>query len=95
MDKKLVGKKIKELREARGWKKGTLATRSGVAPSYITVLEKGEKCPTIETLDAICFAFGITLCDFFAEKKEDNFVDKVSSLNEKQKSLLNDFLNSL
>ena len=95
MDKKDIGKRIKELREQRGWHKGTLATRAGLAPSYIPVLENGEKCPTVETLDAICFAFGITLADFFTEKKEDSLVDRVSSLTEKQKQLLNEFLNSL
>lgn len=95
MDRKEVGRRIRELREQRGWAKGTLATRAGVAPSYIPVLENGEKCPTVETLDAICFAFGITLADFFTEKKEEPLIDRVSSLTEKQKQLLNDFLNSL
>ena len=95
MDRKEVGRRIRELREQRGWAKGTLATRAGVAPGYIPVLENGEKCPTVETLDAICFAFGITLADFFTEKKEEPLIDRVSSLTEKQKQLLNDFLNSL
>ena len=95
MDRKDVGKRIRALREERGWAKGTLATRAGIAPSYIPVLENGEKCPTIETLDAICFAFGITLADFFTEKREESLIDRVSSLTEKQKQLLNDFLNSL
>ena len=95
MDKKEIGRKIKEMREHRSWSKGTLATKAGIAPSYIPVLENGEKCPTVETLDAICFAFGITLADFFAEKKKDNLVDKLSSLNENQKHILNEFLNSL
>ena len=95
MDKKEIGKRIKKLREARGWTKGTLATRAGIVPSYIPALENGLKCPTVETLDNICFAFGITLADFFTEKKEETLIDRVSSLNEKQKQLLNDFLNSL
>ena len=95
MERKEVGRRIRELREQRGWHKGTLATRAGIAPSYIPVLENGEKSPTIETLDAICFAFGITLSDFFAEKLESDLVDKVSSLTDKQKRLLNEFLNSL
>ena len=59
------------------------------------MLENGEKCPTVETLDAICFAFGITLADFFTEKREESLVDRVSSLTENQKRLLNEFLNSL
>ena len=95
MDRKEIGKKIKTLREEREWAKGTLATKAGVSPSYIPDLENGKKCPSVEVLDAICFAFGITLADFFTEKREETLIDRVSSLTEKQKQLLNDFLNSL
>ena len=95
MDRKEIGKKIKRLREERDWKQGKLATKAGLSPSYIPDLENGKKCPTVEVLDAICFAFEITLADFFAEKKDSTLIDKVSALTEKQKQLLNDFLNSL
>ena len=95
MDRKEIGKKIKRLREERDWKQGKLATKAGLSPSYIPDLENGKKCPTVEVLDAICFAFEITLSDFFAEKKDSTLIDKVSALTEKQKQLLNDFLNSL
>ncbi len=95
MNKQEIGKKIQKLRLEKGWSKGKLATEAGVTPSYIPVLENGEKCPTVETLDSICFALGITLADFFTEKKEDAFIDKVSSLTDSQKRLLNEFLNSL
>ena len=95
MDKKEIGKRIKKLRIAKDWTQNRLSTESGVAASYIPALEKGVKCPTVETLDNICFALGISLADFFTEKKEETLVDRVSSLTEKQKQLLNDFLNSL
>lgn len=95
MDKKEIGKRIKKLRIAKDWTQNKLATESGVAASYIPALENGLKCPTIETLDNICFALGISLADFFTEKREETLLDKVSSLTEKQKQLLNDFLNSL
>lgn len=95
MDRKEIGKKIKELREQRGWKQGKLATRAGISPSYIPDLENGKKCPSVEVLGAICFAFEITLADFFTEKKEETLIDRVSALTENQKRLLNEFLNSL
>ena len=95
MDRKMIGKKIKTLREERDWTQGKLATKAGISPSYIPDLENGKKCPSVEILNEICFAFGISLADFFSEKKKDNLVDKLSSLNENQKQLLNEFLNSL
>ncbi len=95
MDRKDIGKKIKTMREDRGWAQNRLSILAGVSASYIRDLEKGLKCPTVEILDGICFAFGITLADFFTPKKEDAFIDKVSSLTDSQKRLLNEFLNSL
>ena len=95
MDKIDVGNRIRQLREQKGWHKGTLATKAGISPSYIPKLENGEKSPTIETLNAICLAFGITLVEFFDDQNKTNSSDKVSTLTDRQKDLLNDFLNSL
>lgn len=85
MNRKDIGERIKKLREERKWQKGTLATLAGLAPSYIPVLENGEKCPTIETMESICFAFGITLSQFFLED------EKIEVLSEQEKNLLESF----
>ncbi len=95
MDRKEIGKKIKTMREEKEWTQNKLSVLAGVSASYIRDLEKGLKCPTVEILDGICFAFGVTLADFFSTKKEDTLLDKVSSLTDNQKRLLNEFLNSL
>lgn len=95
MERKEIGKKIKKMRDERDWAQNKLAVLAGVSASYIRDLEKGLKCPTVEILDAICFAFGISLADFFTEKREETLIDRVSSLTETQKHLLNEFLNSL
>lgn len=95
MDRKEIGAKIRKLREEKDWKQGKLATKAGISPSYIPDLENGKKCPTVEVLDYICCALGISLSEFFADDKECELIDKVSALTDKQKKLLNDFLNSL
>ncbi len=95
MNRKEIGEKIKSLRKAKGWKSGTLATRAGLSPSYIPMLEQGTKCPTVETLDTICAALGVTLAEFFTEQKDANSDDKVSSLTASQREYLNQFINSL
>ena len=59
-----VGKRIKYLREKKNLKKNTLANLSGVSPTYIDKLENGERCPTVEYLDYICFGLGITPLTF-------------------------------
>jgi transcriptional regulator with XRE-family HTH domain len=95
MDRVEIGKKIERLRKSKGLTQNKLATLAGLAPSYIPDLEKGRKCPTVEALDNICYALGTTLADFFNEQDEKIKADKLSTLSEEQKKLLNDFLNSL
>ncbi|MCD8041328.1 MAG: helix-turn-helix transcriptional regulator [Clostridia bacterium] len=67
MDNKEIGGRIKKYREERGWKQYTLAIEAGVAASYIPDLESGKKCPTVQTLEQICYAFNISLSEFFAD----------------------------
>ena len=94
MDKNEVAEKIRKLREERQMTQYALAINAGVSHTYISQLERGEKSPTVEYLDHICWGLGITLEDFFATPKDDPFVDRLATLTDKQKQLLNEFLNS-
>lgn len=93
MEAKDVGGRIRELREKRKMTQYALASQSGVSPTYIYQLERGEKSPTVEYLEHICWGLGVTLADFF--KTEDEKEDRLSALSSEQKKLLNDFLQSL
>jgi transcriptional regulator with XRE-family HTH domain len=44
------GRLLVELRAARGWSQGRLATAAGVDQSFISRLEKGERAPERETV---------------------------------------------
>ena len=96
MDRKEIGKKIEKIRKERRMSQYQLAMDAGLSTSYIPDIEKGLKCPTVETLDNICYVLHITLKDFFTEQTDEVVSrDKLSALNESQKRLLNEFLNSL
>ena len=96
MNKQEVGEKIKKLREARRMSQNALANEAGVSPTYVYQLERGEKSPTVEYLDHICWGLGITLEEFFrTETAAFSLSDKIGNLTPKQKQLLNEFLNSL
>ena len=95
MNRQEIGRKITALRKERRMSQYQLAMEAGLSTSYIPDLEKGLKCPTVETLDSICYALGITLKDFFTERDESVPLNKIDALNSAQKKLLNDFLNSL
>ena len=94
MTKKDIGEKIKRLREGKGLAKNALANLAGISSNYVADIEKGDKCPTVETLSYICFALGLTLKEFFSEE-ETTGGDKVSALSKKQREALNAFLDTL
>ena len=96
MNKQEVGEKIRKLREARRMSQNALANEAGVSPTYIYQLERGEKSPTVEYLDHICWGLGVTLEEFFrTEASASPISDRIASLTLEQKQLLNQFLNSL
>ena len=90
-----VAKRIKFLRESKGMNRNQLANKAGVSPTYIYQLEKGEKSPTVEYLNYICWGLGVTLQEFFNVDNQTTNKDKLSELTPEQKSNLNKFLNSL
>lgn len=94
MDKTELGLRIRTLRENKGMKQNALANKAGVSPTYIYQLERGEKSPTVEYLEYICEALGITLADFFSDSPQ-NKVNYVDNLSSEQLSLLNAFLHSI
>ncbi|GAB6159374.1 hypothetical protein JCM39194_25750 [Desulfotomaculum varum] len=66
-----VGRKITELRTVQGISLTNLAKRSGIAQSSLSYIESGKAQPTVETLEKICTALGITLSEFFSDTQED------------------------
>jgi len=53
-----VGAVLRARREELGISQEELAERAGVDRSYISILERGLKSPTLETLEKICSALG-------------------------------------
>ena len=56
-----LGKKIRSLRLSRGWTQEQLAEYADLHVSYIVLLEKGANRATIETLEKLAQAFGISI----------------------------------
>ena len=95
-------KRIKQLMEERGWTDYRLAKEANLSHSTITNVFKRNNAPTLPTLEVICRAFGITLAQFFAEggeaveiTDEQRELAKSSTLTEKQKALLLEFIGTL
>lgn len=52
-----LGKRIRELRKARGWRQIDLAEHAGINENYVSDLELGRKEICLRTIQALAQAF--------------------------------------
>lgn len=62
----IIGDLIRKIRLQRGISQDELAHISGTHSTYIGKIERGEKKLTVETLNNVTTALGITLEEFFS-----------------------------
>jgi transcriptional regulator with XRE-family HTH domain len=60
-----LARRLKSLREERGWSLDALAARSGVSRSNISLVERGRSSPTAIVLDKLSAGLGVTLASLF------------------------------
>jgi len=60
-----LGMRIRYLRSLRKWSQEDLALEADVNKNYICDLENGRRNPSLEILERISDAFGITLSELF------------------------------
>lgn len=95
--------KISTLRELRNWTEYKLSEESGLPQSTISSWYRNNMLPSIPSLEKICQGFGITMSEFFANEgdpifltlQQKKFLEKLTSLNDKQRQALLDFLYTL
>ena len=62
---KVVGQRIRNYRTQNGLSQEKLAELSGCHPTYIGQLERGEKNATLESVERIATALGVSLSKLF------------------------------
>lgn len=62
---RILGKRIRNYRTAKGWSQEKLAQISGCHPTYIGQIERGEKNATIESIEKISAALDVSLSKLF------------------------------
>lgn len=84
-----TGLRLKKIREKKEVSGKSLAEKVGVVPSQISKIENGVTNPSIDLLERICFALGITMADFFAddEVRNDNISPDLIETARKIKNL--------
>jgi len=91
-----VGERIRLLREKAGFSQNELAGRADVSQTHLRRVELGQAGITVDHLQMVCDALGVTLKEFFdVNEHQDDFSGAVANLTPKQKQLLTAFLKSL
>jgi transcriptional regulator with XRE-family HTH domain len=57
----LLARRIRDLRQERNWSQEDLANVSGLHRTYIGSIERAERSCTVDTLDKLALAFGISV----------------------------------
>lgn len=60
---KRVGKRIRQLRQERGWSQELLAAEAGLNINYLGGIERAERNPSLKNLARIADALGVTVPD--------------------------------
>lgn len=95
--------KVKKLQEERGWSTYKLAYEAGLTQSTLSNMFIRGTCPTVDTLEKICEAFGISLSEFFEENDKKSYVSqeelellkKYRALSDKEKEATRSIVNVL
>lgn len=68
---KKFGRIIRTRRTSKGWSQEALADKAGLHRTYVGMLERGERTPTIVVVKQLADAFGTTMVDLIRELEED------------------------
>lgn len=83
---RLVGERIRDCRKGLGLSQEQLAFKAGLNTSYMGQVERGEKSPTIDSLEKIATALDVTLEDLFSfhynrsSKMDTTLINKIAIL---------------
>ena len=65
-----TGERIHELRTKQGLSQEQLALRAEITPTYLGLVERNLKNPTIKVIEQLCNSLNISLADFFNSSVE-------------------------
>ena len=80
---KIIGQRIRNYRTQKGLSQEKLAELAGCHPTYIGQLERGEKNATLESVEKIASAMGVSLSQLFdklGRSEKDSIASKCYDL---------------
>jgi len=64
-EKVLMGRRIQELRKARGYSQEKIADKADISPTYLSRIECGKENPTLDMLIKLSRALGVEMWEMF------------------------------
>jgi transcriptional regulator with XRE-family HTH domain len=61
--RKKFGKRLRTLREERGWSQEEFADRAGLHRTYVSAVERGVRNPTLSVLERLAKALGVSMAE--------------------------------
>jgi len=65
--KATFGKRLRELREAKGMSQESLAHEAGLDRTYVSSVERGKRNISLENIERLAKALGIKIKDLFGD----------------------------
>ena len=97
-----IGANIRKCRASKGMRQEDLAEETNLSTTYIGMVERGEKTPSLETFVSILNALGtsadVILCDVLNTGytvKNSLLNDKLSKLSEDDRNKIYDVINTM
>ena len=87
MDFKEMGQQIKKKRLEKNWRQEDLAEQTDLTATYISLIERGKKCPTLETFSIIANALDASADELLASALNNGYALRVSTYLEQLKKL--------
>lgn len=72
------GERLRALRVARGLSQEQLALQAGITPTYLGMLERNIKNPTLKVIEQLCQSLNISLNHFFSDCQPETAPDDPS-----------------
>jgi len=65
----LLARNVRALRLARGWSQEKMAEKCGLHRTYVCAIERGERNVTLETLNALALALGVSAAELIIDSQ--------------------------
>lgn len=82
MDLKAIGKRIKEKRLEKSWSQEEFAEKVGLSTGYISMIERGEKIPKLDTFIRIANVLNVNSDELLTDVLEQGFIIRVTKYTE-------------